>query len=190
MKLLEQNQPINVTVNSTTPEIIIGTPISGNSPKFQISIKEVAEIRVNNNNNYQVIRSFPLLGVMFFLNETYDGANKKLNYTASLPNDATLSIIISTILSYYFFSYLFFPLLYYSLINEFGYMWQFEETTQVELASMTSTFQPHTIKLNVKIDNWPFLSLSHSLSIRFNNDVADSENGESCRNEQMMNKGA
>lgn len=60
-------------------------------------------------------------------------------------------------------------------------MWQFGEITTLNFAGTTSTFTPDTIKLSVTIRNWPFASLSNSLSIVM--EATESQQNNLCVNE-------
>lgn len=48
-----------------------------------------------------------------------------------------------------------------------------EEQTEFEFAGTTTIYKAHTLKLNVRVHNWPFYSLSNNLAI-----VLDSNNQE------------
>lgn len=87
-----------MTVNATSPDIVIGAPVSGDSPNFQISIKEISEI----NSDRQSVRAYSLASLEFFMNQTKEGSNTKVNYTAFLPNQAILSILVSCTFSFHF----------------------------------------------------------------------------------------
>lgn len=60
-------------------------------------------------------------------------------------------------------------------------------STTFEFANITTVFPAHTLKLSVSIQNWPFQSLSHNLSILMDSGVS---NADACVREESDESGS
>lgn len=68
-----------------------------------------------------------------------------------------------------------------------------EETTTMTFANITTTFQPHTVKLAVRVNSWPFQSLTHSLHVVLSDNAKIDENDDdvnACVNEDTDESGS
>eukprot|EP00026_Physarum_polycephalum_P002699 Phypoly_transcript_02707.p1 GENE.Phypoly_transcript_02707~~Phypoly_transcript_02707.p1 ORF type:complete len:863 (+),score=100.25 Phypoly_transcript_02707:263-2590(+) len=110
--------------------------------------------------NGNVLRSISLQNLAMDLVQSTQGANQIYNYSKTLENHATLHVII----------------------------WQIQETTTLTFAGNTTTFGPNTLKINVKIENWPFLALPNSLAIVLDSNAKNQENG-GCVNSHSSDSG-
>lgn len=109
--MVAQSQPINVTLNNTNPGIAVGSPSLGNF-KYFISVNRIDEVSTSGN----IVYSVPVSSVNFTLNTVTNGANKLHNYSAVLKNTATLSVLVSLIL-FFFFLIVFLISFYKNLID-------------------------------------------------------------------------
>lgn len=59
-------------------------------------------------------------------------------------------------------------------------VFEFAEETLFSFAKINKTFPPHTLKFNVRIKDWPFLSLSNQLSVVLNSGGNSDHSSSSC----------
>jgi hypothetical protein len=71
-----------------------------------------------------------------------------------------------------------------SAFFDYNEMYQFEQTTPFEFAGSSTTFSPNTLKISVTILNWPFLSLSNSLSLSIDSKSEGNNQEENCAKSQ------
>lgn len=86
-----QNQPVNVTINSTTPDMKVA--VMG-SRQFSISIHSISEL----NPSYEPLRTIYLNGLNFTYDNVTTGKNVMYNYSASLENGAILNVLVSLLI--------------------------------------------------------------------------------------------
>jgi hypothetical protein len=155
--------------------------------QFFVTITKIIEKNIQN----EPIRTTSIPSLWFSVNVTEQGKNIITTYNTTLENGAILNAIVSIL---YYFLFLFLSLFFFIfLFMSFVFLipikvTQFEEvTTPYEFAGTTTTFAQHTLKLNIQIQRWPFLSLSNTLAVLFDakaanpNPVVCSDPSESLR---------
>lgn len=80
-----------MTVNNTSPAITVTSDAIGDFRKFYISINSISEVDVNG----LVVRSIVVSDINFTLVPSISGNNAVNNYSASLSNKASLSVVVS-----------------------------------------------------------------------------------------------
>eukprot|EP00026_Physarum_polycephalum_P000327 Phypoly_transcript_00327.p1 GENE.Phypoly_transcript_00327~~Phypoly_transcript_00327.p1 ORF type:complete len:1631 (+),score=195.10 Phypoly_transcript_00327:260-5152(+) len=114
--------------------------------------------RIAETDGYADLRTVDIANIVFMKAEVVNGKNIISNYSASLGNGASLNVIVS----------------------------QFEESsTPYTFAGTTTTYPAHTIKLNINVQNWPFLALANSLKVIFDAKNANSNSkSTTCTNDE------
>lgn len=125
------------------------SPSSTVNSQFHVSIEKVSETTTDGN-----VAQFVLISSVNFSKVT---DNTISNYSATLPNGAFLSVIISI----FFLSFF----VFFFLIH--NHIYQFTRDTIIEFAGTNITYRNNTLKFALSVYNWPFLALSNSLLVFF-----------------------
>lgn len=82
-------------MNSSNPQVILGSSNSGSNTKnqFSVGIKEINEIDAS----AVAVRSISIHEINFTRSDIPSGANTIRNYSSTLSNSALLSVIVSFI---------------------------------------------------------------------------------------------
>lgn len=96
------------------------------------------------NPNGEIIRSYSISNLNFSVEQTTNGTNKVYVYGAVLENGASVNVTI----------------------------WQLNEDTIFEFANTSTLYHENTIKVGIRVENWPFLSLANRLQILMDSDAA------------------
>eukprot|EP00026_Physarum_polycephalum_P001653 Phypoly_transcript_01655.p1 GENE.Phypoly_transcript_01655~~Phypoly_transcript_01655.p1 ORF type:complete len:1042 (+),score=102.30 Phypoly_transcript_01655:424-3126(+) len=121
----QDTAPINIDPNSTSPVIVVPT----SNIQFSISFTSISEIDYSEN----ILISYALQLQNISLNKTENG----FHYTITLPNSATLVILIAV----------------------------YNNTTDIIFANKTISVGANSLKYTMTVANWPFTNLQNKLQI-------------------------
>eukprot|EP00026_Physarum_polycephalum_P000961 Phypoly_transcript_00962.p1 GENE.Phypoly_transcript_00962~~Phypoly_transcript_00962.p1 ORF type:complete len:1230 (+),score=107.09 Phypoly_transcript_00962:136-3825(+) len=136
---LQNNQPIDVGINQSNPSVTL----TSQKVKFESSVISISEVSASSHQ----IRFYEISEIHFSLSNYTEGVNIYNNYTSTLDNGATLSVIIA----------------------------QIEQSTTITFAGVTTTYPQHTLKVSLSINKWPFTALSNTLAITFGSSAESSK---------------
>eukprot|EP00026_Physarum_polycephalum_P003519 Phypoly_transcript_03532.p1 GENE.Phypoly_transcript_03532~~Phypoly_transcript_03532.p1 ORF type:complete len:603 (+),score=53.04 Phypoly_transcript_03532:570-2378(+) len=150
----ETIQPIEIITNNTQPNVDI-LPSTKNDVSFSISLRTITEYTSSNT----LVSSFDLQSLNFTFNRTLlrgSAKNTQYEYSTLLSNRANLLITFI----------------------------QFNESGDYSFNNISTHYPANTLKLNVKISDWPFAQLTNFLNVVFDNFVVSAEKDNTCVEQQ------